>query len=280
MENKPDIYEKITEQNEEVLGYSRKRFLGTWLAIAVLALLICVLALTSLRTASTNLDQNEDIARVANTTADEAEQSTDDITAYLRGEQGIPGVPGESGQTGTPGLPSSEPGPKGDKGDTGTSGSSGPTGAMGSTGSSGPLGGMGPAGSDGVNGEQGSQGENGTTGEQGPKGDKGDQGAQGPKGDTGPAGPAGTAPPLAPPNTTVAVGQSVNDPNTPKTAQATCPAGSRASGGGFAIAPSDPGLIVTASSPVGNTGWNATVEELSLPAATNWQVLVFAICVS
>ena len=51
-------------------------------------------------------------------------------------------------------------------------------------------------------------------------------------------------------------------------------------GGGFALVPSDPGLIVTASSPVGNTGWNATVEELSLPAGTAWQVLVFAVCVS
>ena len=116
METKPDIYEQVSQQNEEVLGYSRKRFLGTWLAIALLAILICLLALTSLRTASTNLDQNEDIARVANKTADEASASTDDITAYLRGEQGIPGVPGANGADGTPGQPSSEPGPEGPKG--------------------------------------------------------------------------------------------------------------------------------------------------------------------
>jgi hypothetical protein len=44
--------------------------------------------------------------------------------------------------------------------------------------------------------------------------------------------------------------------------------------------PNDPGIIVTASSPVGNTGWSATATELSLPAATAWQILVFAVCVS
>ena len=44
--------------------------------------------------------------------------------------------------------------------------------------------------------------------------------------------------------------------------------------------PSDPGLIVTASSPVGNTGWNVTVEELSFPAAASWQAFVFVTCVS
>ena len=39
MAEKPDIYKQISEQNEEVLGYSRKRFLGTWLAIALLAIM-------------------------------------------------------------------------------------------------------------------------------------------------------------------------------------------------------------------------------------------------
>jgi hypothetical protein len=44
--------------------------------------------------------------------------------------------------------------------------------------------------------------------------------------------------------------------------------------------PSDPGLEITASSPVGTTGWSATADLLSLPPGTNWQLLTFAICVS
>ena len=81
-------------------------------------------------------------------------------------------------------------------------------------------------------------------------------------------------------STSVAVGQSVSSPDSPKSAVATCPAGSRATGGGFATVPADPGLIAAASSPVGNTGWNATVVELSFPAAESWQLFVFAVCVA
>jgi hypothetical protein len=44
--------------------------------------------------------------------------------------------------------------------------------------------------------------------------------------------------------------------------------------------PSDPGIDVSASSPVGNTGWNATADVLSLPAGTTWQLLAFVVCVS
>jgi hypothetical protein len=79
--------------------------------------------------------------------------------------------------------------------------------------------------------------------------------------------------------TAVAVGASANDTTPHKQVSVQCPSG-RASGGGFALVPSDPGLDVSASSPVGNTGWNATADQLSLPAGTTWQLLVFAICVS
>ena len=290
-DQKPDfgqLADNINEGNRQTLHYARSRLLATWLAVALLAILTSVALLLAIRNADTNLEQTDDIARVASTTADQADQDTDDITAYLRGEQGIPGVPGSNGTDGTPGLPSSQPGPAGSKGDKGDVGSAGAAGMAGSAGPAGPMGtagmpgAVGPAGAGGSNGEAGEQGLKGDDGNQGSKGDKGDVGPQGPQGNPGPTGPQG--PPGAPGSgaaltTTVAVGQSANDPSTPKSAVATCPAG-RASGGGYALVPSDPGLIVTASSPVGNNGWNATVEELSLPADTSWQVLVFAICVS
>ena len=94
-------------------------------------------------------------------------------------------------------------------------------------------------------------------------------------GPQGPAGPQGPTGPAALPTT--AVGASANDPNSPKTANASCPSG-RVTGGGYAVVPNDPGIIVTASAPVGVTGWSATATELSLPAATPWQLLVFAVC--
>ena len=102
------------------------------------------------------------------------------------------------------------------------------------------------------------------------------QGQVGPPGAQGPPGAPG--PPFQPTTFTV-LGQSANSPDSPKSANATCPSGF-ISGGGFAVVPSDPGLILTASAPVGTTGWSATVVELSFPAAENWQVLAFAVCVS
>ena len=275
-ENKPDfgqLADQIQHGNKQVLHYSRSRLLATWLAVALLAILTSVALILALRNADTNLEQTDDIARVASTTADQAQADTDDITAYLRGEQGIPGVPGANGVDGTPGLPggSGEPGPTGDRGDTGSAGPAGPVGIAGPQGPQGAFGSIGPVGPTGATGEPGADGA---------KGDEGARGAEGPTGPAGPQGPPGAAGASSVPNTSVAIGQSISDPNEPKSAVATCPSGSRASGGGYALVPSDPGLIVTASSPVGNTGWNATVEELSLPAATNWQVLVFAVCVS
>lgn len=274
---------KLGEQNEKILRYSRLRFIGTWAWMGLIALLAAIAIWAAVRNAKTDIKQTDDIARVAQETAESADASTEDITAYLRGEQGIPGVPGANGVDGTPGQPSSQPGPRGDKGDTGDAGSTGPPGTAGTAGPTGPTGPQGALGSLGPVGPMGPAGSDASQqGPQGPQGVKGDEGARGAEGPTGPMGaqgpqgPPGAVPPLA---TSVAVGQSANNPDTPKTAVATCPTG-RATGGGYAIVPSDPGLIVTASSPVGNNAWNATVEELSLPADTSWQVLVFAICLT
>ena len=272
----PDaLYEQIAKQGRRNLQYARTRLLGTWLAVGLLAILTAIALQAAADNAKTDNEQSKEIARVANTTAEEAAQGTDQVVSYMRGETGVAGVPGENGVDGTPGLPSSSPGPEGpegppgDPGTPGTSGPAGPTGAASTV--AGPLGPLGPTGAAGPKGDRG---------EQGAKGEKGDEGARGAAGAAGPAGPQG--PPGgtgAPGNltTTIAIGQSANDPNTPKVANATCTSG-RATGGGFAIVPSDPGLILSASSPVGNTGWSATVNELSFPAADNWQLLVFVTC--
>ena len=287
-ENKPD-FDQLTNQlqanNKRTLGYSRSRFLWTWLAIGLLAILTCFTILLALRNADTNLEQTDDIARVAQTTADSAQQSSDDIVAYMRGEQGIPGVPGTDGQDGTPGQPGAaeagepgEPGDQGPKGDRGEAGSPGPTGPVGSTGPTGvtgTTGSTGPMGEPGGSGSPGSDGNDGTSGDQGATGPRGDTGPAGPMGPAGPQGPAGS---MAALTTSVAVNASANDPNEPKQVTAQCAAG-RVTGGGYAVVPSDPGIIVTASAPNAN-GWNATAEELSLPVATNWQLFVFAVCVS
>ena len=215
----------------------------------------------------TDLEQTEDIAMVADSNAKEAQATNEDVVAYLRGEQGIPGVPGANGQEGTPGQPSSKSGPQGEPGARGEAGLTGPAGAFG------PVGPTGVAGASGTSGEAGEAGAKGERGEQGAKGEKGDEGARGAEGPAGAQGPPGVTPPLT---TTVAINATANDPNEPKQVTAQCAQG-RAVGGGFAVVPSDPGIIVTASAPNGN-GWNATAEELSLPTATNWQLLVFAVC--
>ena len=260
----------LLRPSKETLRYSRERFLGTWLALSLLALLAGLALWLSIDTAREQDDQTEEVAMQASETADGAQQSSEEIVSYMQGDSGLPGVPGEDGQEGEPGLPSSEPGPQGEpgeQGEPGTPGAAGTAGPMGVAGTAGSPGPAGPAGPVGPRGPQGPRGE-GERGAQGARGPQGPQGAQGPPGGTGPPGQT---------TTSIAIGQTANDPNTPKSATATCPAG-RATGGGFALVPSDPGLIVTASSPVGNTGWNVTVEELSFPAADSWQAFVFVTC--
>jgi Collagen triple helix repeat (20 copies) len=263
-----DLLEQIASNTAQTLRYARYRFLATWLALGLLAILTCVALIVAGNSARTNFEQTDDIARVADDNATEAKESTDDVVKYLRGEQGIPGVPGANGQPGTPGQPSDQ-GPAGPKGDKGDKGPMGPIGPAGPAGAAGAV--MSPEGS------TGSAGPKGDTGPAGPKGDTGPEGppgTDGKDGAVGPQGPAGVTPPLT---TSVAIGQSANDTTTHKVANATCSSG-KATGGGFAIIPSDPGIIPTASSPVGSTGWSATVDQLSLPPGTPWQVLAFAVC--
>ena len=262
----------LDELGRKPLDYSRRRFLGTWLALGTLAILTGVALTLAIRNADTNLEQTDDIARVAQSTADGAQESTDDVVRFLRGEQGIPGVPGANGEDGTPGQPgaSAQPGDRGRRArrvprasrghpvqrpertarDDGGTRQHRPDRHRGSAGTEGPAG-RGrhrrPARRTRLNGKEGAAGP------------AGPQGAQGPPGSPGPPGGA--------PNTSIAVGSSANDTTTSKSVQVTCPAG-RASGGGYAVVPSDPGLIVTASSPGREHGLERD-RRAAQPAAGN-----------
>src|SRR5207344_3418634 len=83
-----DAIRKAAEDN-------RRRFLWTWLAMGLLASLIGLTLWLSIRTADSQTE-------LAQKTANQAKQTSDETLAYLRGEQGIPGVPGASGVDGTP----------------------------------------------------------------------------------------------------------------------------------------------------------------------------------
>ena len=156
-------------------------------------------------------------------------------------------------------------------GTAGFQGAAGTQGSSGTAGEAGQRGAQGPQGERGAAGQPGSQGEQGVQGPQGVEGLQGQPGARGAPGPQGPPGPV--------PTTFTVFGASANDPGSPKTANATCPSGT-ISGGGFAFVPVRSRPDLDASAPVGNTGWAVTVEELSLPAAENWQLLAFAVCVS
>jgi hypothetical protein len=202
------LLDKVLENTKQVLGFMRRRFLWTWLAISLLALLTAFSLILSTRTAETNLEQTDDIAHVASATANQAKKQSDTTVAYLKGEQGIPGVPGSNGVDGAPGQPGAgHPGPQGPKGDKGNPGQAGPTGPAGPSGApgiEGPAGTVGQSGPPGETGPAGTNGERGLTGSQGAKGDAGAAGAagmtgsQGPMGPVGPAGPAGPAGPQGP----------------------------------------------------------------------------------
>ena len=280
MPNDPnEIVDRFDAQNRETLQYGRHRFLWTWLAVGLLAVLTAISLEVAVTTAHRQNESVKVTASDASATADNAQASNDEVVKYLKGEQGIPGVPGANGKNGSPGLPSSEPGPQGPRGVSGPAGTAGAVGPAGAASTvPGPTGAAGTIGPAGTPGEAGTAGEPGPQGVKGDTGSKGDTGPQGPRGDTGPSGPAGPAGASSSLSTSVAIGSSANDTTTHKTALATCPAGTRATGGGFALVPSDPGLDVSASSPVGNTGWNATADQLSLPPGTVWQLLAFAIC--
>ena len=197
---------ELTQANAAALHYARSRLLGTWFALALLALGVAILFLAWREQSDTDHEQSRDIAELADDKATEAEQGHDEVVSYLRGEQGIPGVPGADGDEGSPGQPGSgEAGAAGERGERGAQGPAGPTGAPGPAGQVGAVGpaGVGEPGAPGASGERGQRGEQGEQGERGPRGERGPAGATGPAGPAGPAGaagvvtcPAGTAPSL------------------------------------------------------------------------------------
>lgn len=263
-----------------------RRFYITWLVIAVLALMSSVALIASSRVQKDVAQSAKLTAETANVKADANTASNEEITKYLKGEQGIPGVPGANGKNGAPGQPGSvpedlPPGPPGPKGSTGATGAAG---VMGEAGLEGAAGAPGPAGNAGIAGEAGATGEVGPVGPQGPKGDKGvdgvngiagnkgDPGAIGPQGPQGPAGPIGTLKAVA------IVAASPNDATPQKNVQAVCPAGSTITGGGYALLPATAEIVPTTTSSVGN-GWQVTANA-SAAFTGPWQALAIAMCTS
>lgn len=274
-----DLATKMDDQARRTLEYGRHRFLWTWLCMALLALLIGLALLVSVDTAK---NQNETVkmtADTANAKSDANTASNEEITKYLKGEQGIPGVPGANGKNGAPGQPGSvpsdlPPGPIGPKGATGATGSPG---VMGEPGLEGPAGVPGPAGNSGVAGEIGAPGEIGPAGAQGPKGEKGekgDTGLQGPEGISGPTGPQG------PPGTSASFNpqfiSGFNGPNdiSQKAVTVACPSGTKAIGGGFSV---PLGVEVTSSKSVVD-GWNVTAVATTIAPGTSWTLNGTVVC--
>ena len=182
---------ELASSSARTLRYARDRFLGTWLALALLALGVAILFLAWRGQSDTDHEQSRDIAELADEKAVAAQQSSDQVVDYLQGEQGIPGVPGANGEPGTPGQPGS-----GDAGTAGARGPAGPAGAVGPIGPEGPLGApgasvTGPTGAPGPTGRVGEPGAQGAVGERGRRGERGPAGVAGPAGPTGPPGPAG-----------------------------------------------------------------------------------------
>lgn len=195
---------EISDNNQRVLGYSRRRFLWTWLALGLLGLMTAVAIWLAIRSVEQSQKTTEAVAAQARHTADGAQESNDQIVAYMRGEQGIPGVPGANGQDGSPGMPGSSgtpgaEGPKGPKGDTGPAGAAGTAGSQGPAGTAGAVGPQGPQGAQGDPGQQGDPGKTGDPGSQGMQGVQGVQGAAGPAGPPGPQGAQGPVGPQGPP---------------------------------------------------------------------------------
>ena len=112
----------------------------------------------------------------------------------------------------------------------------------------------GPQGPPGPKGDKGDQGDQGLQGLQGPKGDKGDKGDTGDTGPVGPQGPSGISnyQTAQSPPATVALFDF-------KSADATCPSGTKPIGGGAAIG-SDSGVL-EASYPTAD-GWHVRVHNV------------------
>ena len=209
--------------------------------------------------------------------------------AGAKGDTGEAGAKGDTGEAGAKGD-TGEAGAKGDKGDTGDQGLAGETGAKGDTGETGAKGDQGDQGIQGLTGATGAQGDKGD------KGDQGDQGIQGLTGATGAVGPAGPAGPAGAAGATGAAGAAgangvsgyaivtsamVNIPNSgPATNTATCPAGKKAIGGGYAESTGN-GMHVLSELPTtvtaSNDSWSVKAERI---LGNNAQFTVTVICVT
>ena len=277
-----ELLDEINRNTHQTLKYSRRRFLGTWLAVALMSILIALALWLSVNTAHRQNQTAHLTASSAKETAKGAQESTDQIVLYLQGKQGLPGVPGANGKNGAPGQPGSVPSelPPGPKGDTGARGAAGPAGSAGPAGAAGTPGAdgtTGPAGPSGAAGETGSAGEKGPTGEAGAKGEKGEKGAtgatgaQGPPGAPGPQGPAG----LTKVQTVIAT--SANNDAPVKQVTATCPTGTLPLGGGFQWVPTTEQIAAVASFPQGN-GWFIEVHTVGLTTTLTWETTAYVVC--
>jgi len=147
----------------------------------------------------------------------------------------------------------------------------GPQGPMGNPGPQGPNGDTGPQGPAGT---PGATGDTGPTGPQGAKGDTGATGPRGPQGDPGPAGPQGPPGDGAPPGYVMADSHPWNvNPLSEQTVYATCPAGQKVTGGGFA---DDGNVNVTYNAPIDNTlsGWRVT----AIGSLVGGRIEAYAVC--
>lgn len=281
-----EILQQISDNTRLALRYARLRFLATWVAVGVLAILTGAAIILASENAHTNQEQTSAIAKVSSKTADSAKDQSDQIILYLQGKQGIPGVPGANGKDGEPGQPGSvpselPPGPAGPKGDTGpastTPGPAGPAGASSSV--PGPIGATGVAGSAGTNGLDGQIGPAGPKGDKGDKGDTGLQGLQGPEGISGPQGPAGPQGPSGLTKVQVVVANSgvgvVTTGN--QNATAHCPAGTLPLGGGFDTSPTTTQIVTLLSIPESD-GWTVVAANNGLAPGTAWSVQAYAVC--
>lgn len=273
-----EIIDQIAEQNQRTLHYSRSKFLGTWFVVAILAVLTSIALIIAVNTAHRQNSATHEVALSADTTANAAKDSTENIILYLQGKQGIPGVPGANGKDGSPGQPSSQPGPQGPKGEKGAIGSSGSVGSSGPAGPAGAVGATGAAGAAGAIGAVGFAGVQGSEGPQGDVGPKGATGAAGAIGATGPAGPQGIPGVSKPISVQTISAVSPNDTIPEKQITATCPAGSVLIGGGYHFAPLSPFIVPVADEPNSANGWQVSAAESNGAVVGFWQMTVFALC--
>ena len=273
------LLDRLQSNTRDALHYARSRFLGTWLALSLLALVAGLSFWLGLKNASDQNDLTHDVAMTADETANKGAEQSDQILRYLKGEEGIPGVPGANGEDGTPGQPGSEgipgdPGERGPPGEQGTQGGEGPQGPSGS-GITGPTGAVGPMGEAGLPGPPGGAGPKGDTGAQGNIGDTGARGQTGTAGADGTVGPQG---PAGPPQTfSVTSATAPSSTVSPKTIQVSCLGAGQVVGGGYTTEPQT-ALRLVASWPQGPQTWTVIVENDAFPPDVSWSVTAWAVC--